>query len=238
MSKWGSIILVLLAAALGGCGGVKPTPGMSGVVVTLIAEPKTGVVQDATSIDYSALDPGVSSGPTGRMEKIDYANLGDIIVWLEPESKSTEIPPSAPLKIDPSAPIVGVQPVSVGQILLIRNTRAIFSPYVVADGDEFVLNSAPPSEAAAVTVRNPGLIEILTDPKRPPIAVLYAVPSPWVARGHSGETITFSNIRPGRYKACVCHPRLPGSIVELLLIADKVSPITLRVSVNNLAVPR
>ncbi len=232
------ILLAFVLLAAGGCGGVTPSPGMSAVVLKVSAEPKTGAPRPG--------DPGMgdyanSAAVRGQMERIDYASLDGIIVWLEHEAPAGKSlvrypAPTQPLLIDTGAIVAGVQPVAVGDVLTIRNgSAARISPYSVSDGNEFTLPPIAPGGLAQIGLgHGAGLIEILVDPAQPPIAVLYAVPSEWFALARAGETVTFNNLPPGKYTAHTWHPRLPGSTIELTLKPNETTKAAVSVSVNHL----
>ena len=58
------------------------------------------------------------------------------------------------------------------------------------------------------------MIEVLADPSQPPVATMYAVPSPWVARTRSGETVVFDDVTARVVRSRLLAPataRLDGS---------------------------
>lgn len=233
----GSLLLMPLLA--GGCGGVRPEPGTAAVVLAVGAEPKSGVKQGFTRVPVYDAAPQPPAAPAGDYERVDYSSLGDVIVWLEPAPPGARRPAPLSLTIDARNPSEAVRPASVGQEIVFRNggTEPV-SLYSVADENDFDFPPITPGGEVRYTVRAPGLIEVLADPSQPPVALVYAVPSPWVAATRSGKTVVFNGVTPGTYQALSWHPRLPGATAGLILFPGWVTRATLAVGVNRLAPDR
>jgi hypothetical protein len=237
----GFIAAVLLLALLGGAGcesATKPAPGTGALRVKVIAEPKTGYrdPQEASTYDY-----GGPSRPTetGAFERVDYASLGDIIVWLEPEGAAG--PPGTdarPLTIEFDEAKAGgdaVRAAAVGQRIVFQNRGAApANVYSGSDGNEFDLGTMPPGGRGEYGVKSAGLIEVLSDRAREPVALVYAAPTRWVALARSGGTVDFTDVPPGHYKLRSWHPRLPGHESAIDLAPDRTARATIKVSVNGL----
>lgn len=234
------VLAILLSCAfvanVVGC-EVQSGPGMATAQVHIVAQPKAGAPRQITRVPVYDAGPAPAVA-TGQYEHVDYQNLDDIIVWLESsQALAATMPQPAPLAvpIDQDHPGTKVIPVSVGQQLLFQNqsSRPV-AFYSVSDGNDFELKRLSPGDADPYVVRSPGQIEVLADPDKPPVAQLYAAPSPFVARAESGKTVTFANVPPGEYQAMSWHPRLPGASAPIALKADQASRCTLTVGVNNL----
>ena len=129
-----------------------------------------------------------------------------------------------------------VRAASVGQELVFRNRGPeALSLYSVSDDNDFDLPEIPAGGEARYTVRAAGMIEVLADPADPPVALVYAVESAWVARTRSGGRVVFGDVPPGSYEAVSWHPRLPGSTAPLTLAPGGVTRVALNVGVNALA---
>jgi hypothetical protein len=229
--------LACVALALAGCRQtVKPGPGLAALRVKVVAEPKTGVPAEDTS--GSGYDSG-GNRPPPAFETLDYSDLPDVVVWLEPTSGPAIPPavlPDANVDVNPERPAAtSVIAVSVGEKVIFHNTGPRAGGiYSVSDGNEFSVASVPPDGTAACTVRWPGPIEVLSDPARGPIAELYAAPSRWALTARSGTQVVFNNVPPGDYRLVSWHPRLPGSQTAVSLSAGAVSDATIKVGVNDL----
>jgi hypothetical protein len=129
-----------------------------------------------------------------------------------------------------------VRAAAVGQEIVLRNRGPeTVSLYSVSDDNDFDLPEISPGGEARYTVHAEGMIEVLSDPSEPPVAMVYAAPSPWVARTRSGGRVVFNDVPPGAYEAVCWHPRLPGSTVPVSLAPDAVTRAALMVGVNALA---
>ncbi len=171
---------------------------------------------------------------------VDYSDLPDIVVWLEPASGAAP-PGAAPMPdatvdVSPARPYPGrIISVSVGQKVVFHNTSSkAGAVYSVCDGNEFSLASVPPDGAGSYTIHSPGAIEVLTDPAREPMAELYAAPTRWVLPARSGAQIVFNNVPRGRYRLVSWHPRLPGTEAAVTLSVNTVTDATIKVGVNDL----
>jgi hypothetical protein len=231
----GLVITLIIASASVGCQS-GPAPGTSAARVHVIAKPKAGVKQTFARVPTYDGAPGesVRSAGGGQYERVDYSNLQDIIVWLEPAKTATSgAARGVELEIDPKRPDPTVHPASVGRVITFRNRTTRPLPlYSVSDGNDFELRPIAPGATATYTVRSEGLIELLSNPAEPPIAQVYAAPSPFVARTRSGKGVSFNDVPPGSYRVMSWHPRLPSSSTNLDLQPDKVSETTITVGVD------
>lgn len=225
------LLLALLHTTLIGCSTTHCPPlqpGMSGVEVRTVAEPKRGAHPSDSSYG--------SAGPAGAFQEIDYSDLPDVVVWAEPLNRDA-VPATSSLTTvvlgEGSSSKPPVQGVSVGSRLIFRNqTDRTQTIYSVSEGNDFDLGSIAPGGQAEYVVRSQGLIEVLSEADSQPIARLYAAPSPWVRTLRSSESACLSNLPPGEYRVACWHERLPGSQQIVSLVADKRSQVTLTVSVN------
>jgi hypothetical protein len=228
---------IILAVLLGaGCQSApRPAAGMAGLRVHVLAEPKAGAQPSAGKVTVYDTPAPVDYG---AFAKVDYSDLDQIVVWLEPVTASA--PPSfggeITVDIDPSKASRGIGGVaSVGQRIVLHNTSSSSQTiYSVSDGNEFDLESVPPGGRAEYTVRSAGLIEILTNSAKENPVQIYAAPTPWVRMTRSGESVEFNNLPPGQYRLVSWHPRLPGTQRAVTLSADRVSDASIDVTVNTL----
>jgi len=229
--------LIGLAVMVAGCGRAAPpasvalpSPGKAVLELQIVAEPKDGVSAEPA-------DPGTYVTPV--MERLDYANLPDIVVWLEPVNGSptgaTGLAP-VPVDVDPRQAAGGVAAaVTVGQKIVLHNTSSMAADfYSVSDGNDFDLGQIAPGATASYTVKSIGLIDVLTDSVRDPIVRIYAAPTSRVQLTAAGKTVEFRDLPPGQYKAITWHPRLPGSELPIVLSADQITTATAKVGVNDL----
>ncbi|HXE54194.1 MAG TPA: carboxypeptidase-like regulatory domain-containing protein [Tepidisphaeraceae bacterium] len=229
-------LLILAIGLAAGCQSAPPpAPGLAELVVHVQAQPKTGaqpppekvqVFDTPRTSDYDAF------------AKVDYSDLGQIVVWLQPLEPSAKAPsPKAiTVAIDPVKQSNGLQHVaSVGQPIILHNASlAPQTIYSVSDGNDFDFESVPPGRGVKYTARSPGLIEVLTNSPAAGAVQVYVAPSPWVRVVRSGESIRFDNLPPGQYRLVSWHPRLPGAQETITLPPGRVTDASIDVSVNSL----
>jgi hypothetical protein len=230
----GLVIAILLGASCASERGSRP--GAATAEVRVVGKPKAGVPESPAFVHVAVYDAAPAAVvPTGEFEHVDYAHLSNIIVWLEPNGAAKAAPPlSLTVELPFKAPTRFLA-ASVGQELRFHNTSKKAMPvYSVSDGNDFSLPAIPAGGTASYTVRSEGQIEVLSDPKQPPVAELYAAPSAYVAATSAGHTVTFRDVPAGGYTVVAWHPRLPGTQATLTLSADQVTRSTVILGVNSL----
>jgi hypothetical protein len=235
--KHPTLFIVLISALLAGCQSMPtPAPGLAAIRIHVVAEAKAGYTSPA---DRAALydSPGDHDLGSGAFQRVDYSGLDEIVVWVEPvtaQAKSDIAPASIDVAAKKSALAV-TRAVSVGQQLIVRNIASQAANfYSVSDGNEFDLGSIPAGGQKSYAIRSTGLIEILNDSSKDPVAEVYAAPSRWVSLARSGSSVDFTNLPPGQYKLASWHPRLPGYETILTLSPDQIAAATIKVGVNAL----
>lgn len=197
-------------------------------------------------VDYSALDDvivwlepaGAGAGDGDATTEVETTGQAASPGDAETNAAPPIIPPPSPLALDVDARVHpdDVRAAAVGQEIVFRNRGAqAVSLYSVSDDNDFDLPEIPPGGEGRYIVRAAGMIEVLADPSDPPVATVYAVPSPWVARTRSGGRVVFNDVTPGFYEAMSWHPRLPGSTALVTLAPGAVARAELNVGVNVLA---
>lgn len=231
-----NFIFAILMLPLVGCQtGPTPSIGLSGLRITVIAEPKVGVKDPGGRV-------GVYDSPAvkehGQFERVDYSALNDIVVWAEPAFPMLPQPMLPPLTIEvnPKKSVENLTGAgSIGQRLIVHNTGSTAGNfYSVSDGNEFDLGAISPNGKAEYTIKSGGLIEILSASAKDPVAQVYAATSRWVALTHSEATVDFTDLPPGQYKIYSWHPRLPGTESNVTLSPNQVAKMSIKVGVNAL----
>jgi hypothetical protein len=229
------IIVASMVLPLVGCQSAPvPSAGMAALRVKVIAEPKAGAPAESVAA-YDASPVSAASG----FERVDYSSLDEIVVWAEPaDTGPTAQPPVATVSIDVDArkPAPSLSAAAcVGQRVLVRNggSRPV-SFYSVSDGNEVDLGLIPPGGQAEYAVRSAGLIEVLCDSSKDPVALVYAAPTRWFALARAGRSVEFNDLPPGRWKICSWHPRLPGHETVVVLVPNQAATASIKVGVNGL----
>ena len=205
-----------------------PAPGTAVVELSILAEAKDGV---------KPADPGDGTYVTAVMERVDYSTLGDVVVWLERSGgAAASAPADVSVDMDASQAAGKIAAVAgVGAKVNVKNKGTGAADfYSVSDGNEFDLGTIEPGASAVFTVKSPGLIEILSDSVRDPVAKVYATQTGLVRLTSAGQSVEFRDVKPGSYKVETWHPRLPGHEISLDLPADQVTSAIVKVGVNGL----
>ena len=230
------LLILAIGLAAAGCQTTPPlAPGRADLVVHVLAQPKTGAQPPPQKV---AVFDTPAPQDYGDFAKVDYSDLGQIVVWLEPTNGPAEQKTLNPIRvdIDPSKGVSGIRHVaSVGQSIILYNASSSSQTiYSVSDGNDLDFESVPAGGQVNYSARSPGLVEILTNsPSATPVQI-YVAPSPWARLTRSGETIQFDNLPPGQYRLVSWHPRLPGSKETVTLTPDHVTDTSIDVSVNSL----
>jgi hypothetical protein len=229
------IVVVVAVFALAGCQApLKPMPGMSAVRINVRAVPKIGRPAPGKPGYDQMAEPG-----SGSLERVNYDELGDIVVWLEPIDVTRVAPPGGvPPVIDlPGKPARdGLSAVvAVGAPIIFRNAgSAPFSAYCIGDAGDINLGTLQVGAEAQTVFQSPGLVEVLCESVPDPVARIYVAPSRWVSMTRSGATVDFNNVPPGSYRIVSWHPRLPGMTTNITLAPDQFVTSSVEVSVNRL----
>jgi predicted component of type VI protein secretion system len=236
MTRRLNFIFAMLLLMLTGCQSAPHlAPGMSGLRISVIAEPKAGVKDPAAAVK-------VYDTPTARQEgafeRVDYSALHQIVVWAEPAFPTQHKVILTPVTVNVSARTSVdhlATAASVGQQLIVHNNGSTpGSFYSVSDGNAFDLGKIGPGGHGEYTIKSSGLIEILSTAVPDPVASVYAAPSGWRAMTHSGATVDFTNLPPGDYHIYSWHPRLPGTEETVSLSPGQIAKVTIKVGVNAL----
>lgn len=219
---------------------------MSGARIAVKAEPKQGYKPPSGPLSMSYArgpgggdegDPGAARDP---FRVVDYENLRDIVVWLEPRDvPGFTAPTSGPVTMDlaigqGTAPTVAAA--VGGKVHLQNRSQQTVAVYLRSDAGAITdAGTMSPGTAVAVTMTAPGAIEVLADAggeSDPLLGRIFVAPNAFVRTVRSGETIILSPAPPGRYDVHSWHPRLPGQSASVVLQPDQVSDVSVVVGVN------
>jgi len=230
----GSLLALSLGLILGCESAPTIAPGASAVRLSVQAKPKAGAPL-ASSRVY-VYDTPLGKKPHGDYEQVDYSDVNNIVVWLEPSAASKAVP-AEPVHVGflPGRIYGPMHAACVGQKLMLHNRSSHAEKlYSVSDGNEFETPIIAPDAMYEYTVRNEGPIEILADSTKEPVANVYAAKSSFVAEAHSGQVITFTDVPPGPCKIIAWHPRLPGAETTTTLVPNQLNNATIQIGVNSL----
>jgi hypothetical protein len=211
---------------------------MAAVRIRVLADPKTGYKPPADRSEYFSSSPDQSS----PYAIVDYDRLDQIVVWAEPmfpQTRADEAPRLLEVRLT-GRPAAAMPPITLarqGQPIAFSNDSkvpiALFGRWADLTRSLVFLE---PGKIAGTSLELSGLLEIVADTSDLPIARFYIAPKNSVAiLAVSGKPVDLTPLTPGKYRITCWHPRLPGSSQEIDIPADKLTQITLTVSVNNLS---
>jgi hypothetical protein len=220
-----------------GCASApKPPPGSSSLQVEVRAEPKPGVAKLNSGGGGVELGYGPdAAADTGPLSRIDYSDVEDIVVWLEPLDGQKVMSAPSIIEIDVSKRRDHVLIAPVGGTLRCVNPSArLLRAYLRGEGMFVDLGTIPAGGQTPFTFKSRGAFDIATDAADDPVATIFVAPAEWVQVGRSKHSITFNPLPPGRYKVACWHTRLPGSEQVVTLAPDSAAKATVTVTVNQL----
>jgi hypothetical protein len=166
-----SLVSLALAIFVAGCASApKPPPGMSSLYFQVFAEPKTGATKvgspGSTELGYGP-DTHAETGPLAR---IDYSEVDNIVVWLEPLD-SQKSPAPLTISTDVSKPRDHVLVTSVGGTLRCFNQGARpVRGYLRGEGTFVDLGTIPAGGEKPFTFTSRGAFDLATDGAEDPVA--------------------------------------------------------------------
>lgn len=228
------LFATLAAGALGAVGvldGCRSTPavrGGTGIAGVVRATPRKGV-GEASGGAYS--DPGAP-------ERIDYARLKGIVVWIDDLPGEAKAPPADPAASPAIASLhedrfePDVLAVAAGDPLFVRNLTAggvtLFAEGAIEE--TFV----PAGQQGEVRCSRPGPVLALAQELDLPRLHVLVAPSRRSLVLSSGDDFAF-DLPPGEHVVAAWHWRLPIVRRSVRVEAGKVSQVELVVSVDELS---
>jgi hypothetical protein len=239
-----TLFVLILALSVAGCSAApKMAPGKSAAQILVKAEPKKGFHPPTGGASYgggTADQLASPANPGGPFVTLDYANLYNIVVWLEPVAAAP--PASTPQTLTIAAPgsktpdDASVRVAAIGDKLVLQNRSQKADTFYLRDDDGTVSNigTLGAGQLVAYILKKPGPQSIVSDSLDRVIDRLFVVPSPLYKVSHCNATLTFNDLSPGQYQLKSWHYRLPGTSTSLTLAAGKVAKSTVIIGVNTL----
>ena len=225
----------LMCALAVGCAGLPdvppPTPDRGQILVRVVARKRDGVA-DPTVSCYGAPTPSADA-----YTRMDYGLLKDIAVLLTGEGLAAGGP--APAAQSLRAGVRFARDLALlgpgGRTTLsIANDRATaITLFCRSDRDGFEV-AIPARGTREVTLREPGLYDLLCDEDEQLRAQVLVATTSWAMMAPSGGWAVFDRLPPGAYTGSVIAPRLPAwrGVVSVAAGAREIREVT--VSVGNL----
>lgn len=231
-------VLILLA----GCSGLpdvpRPAPDRAQVLVHVIARKRPGVADPSRrdSYDRGPLAPGSGRG----YERVDYAGMQDIAVFLEGTGLPAGGPAPATQHLRAGArfdrDLILLAPGGRTRLAISNERGEVLTVYCRGqrDGFEAVMAAGATQD---VTLREPGLYEVLCDEDDSLRMTLLVAPTSWAATAASGGWAVFDGLPPGSYEVSAVAPRLPRWTGCVTVAAGGRGIVEASLSVGNLGGP-
>ena len=239
MNRATATTLLLLATALHpGCGDAAPAgpaKGKANLVVTVVAQPKTGA-KGFRNYKPSEADKAAAAASTGDFELVDYEHLDGIVVWFEtPTATDGSSASTVKVAVKAKPDKVELFAVSLGDSVTFENTGPRrLRLYSVSEGNEFDLGETAPGDIASHAFTSPGLVDVLDGNTFDVIARIFVAAGRGARVVHPGTATTFRDLDPGGYRVVAWHERLPGAERDVTLAADATREVDLLIGVNAL----
>lgn len=233
-----ALTLAAFVSLFSGCASnLHPAPGCGALRVEIKAQPKAGFRDAGGGAAYG--DDGQPLVRPGY-ERVDYRNLGDIVVWLtpsEPASQPAAEPKAVTLKL--SAALRADHPPVIatgrgGTLTVVNDTQSAEQVFSVTPPNHFNIAEIPAGMAASLTLREPGTLDLLVGSRETPVATVFVAPTRWVQGVRSGSAATFTDVPPGPCTVSAWHPRFPRSTSTVEVVMGESQTISLTVGVNAL----
>jgi hypothetical protein len=226
-----SVALISLSCA--GTGGGSGAIDIPTLLVSVRAESKAGWVDPRKQSDYAGLRPGESRA----YETIDYAQVDDVVVWVEPlgEQAGAFSSSGGSISIDLGSPQTNLRVAGRGAIWAFRNsTGRVIDIYLRTEEGKVVSLGAMPGPGRSVSPNVQGLVEVMAVDQPEPLARIYVAPTAFVRLASTKEPVRFFGVPPGRARIVAWHPRLPGATTEVNIAADRETRAAVTIGVNSL----
>jgi plastocyanin len=227
MSLRPRLVLILLFAATA---AQLPAGSISG---TVRAKPPTG------ALPAGAEGRAYESRRYKYVEKIDYDNLRDFVVYIDqvvPEAAGTA-PVLATVtttqkdaNFDPH-----VLPVAVGSTVRWPNEDEIFhNVFSMSEAQQFDLGYYKKERVPEVTFTRPGVVDVFCAIHTKMHCIILVVPNRYFAKADARGRFTIPNVPAGTYKVRAWHERFPGKTMELTVPASGEAKVEFTLSLGDL----
>jgi plastocyanin len=200
--------LIAICAALSVASAASSAGTITG---TVHAEGKAGANQAGAGGNYE-------SRKLKFVERVNYAELRDFVVYIDQAVSFKFEPPSKPLKVAQKDGTFTphVLPVLVGSVVEWPNNDDIFhNVFSISDPKPFDLDLYNAPEIKRVTFEKPGRVDVFCSIHTRMNCVILVLENPYFAVTDAKGKYTIANIPPGIYKLKAWHERLPSQVQEI-----------------------
>jgi len=207
---------------------------LASIVLTLL----TGVPADAGTISGSVRaqgKEGADKDSTGGkydsrkfkfIERINYAELKDFVVYIDQAPAEKPAPPSRPVQVITTKRVTQkgamfsprVLPVVVGTTVEWPNKDEIFhNVFSISDAKQFDLGLYKDPEVKQVVFDKPGRVDIFCSIHSSMNCIVLVLETPHFCATDDKGHYSIANVPPGKYRLKAWHDRLPSQLKEITI---------------------
>jgi plastocyanin len=204
--------------------------GAGTIVGTVHAEGKAGADQAAAGGKYE-------SRKLKFVERVNYAELRDFVVYIDQAAPFKFEPPAKPLKVAQKDGIFmpHVLPVLVGSVVEWPNNDDIFhNVFSISDPKPFDLDLYNAPEIKRVTFEKTGRVDVFCSIHTRMHCIILVLENPYFAVSDAKGRYTIANIPPGIYKLKAWHERLPSQVQEITVPEQGETKVDFTLGITNL----
>jgi len=203
---------------------------------TVRAQGKEGATQDAAGGKYD-------SRKFKFVERINYAELRDFVVYIDETPAKAPAPPAEPVQVVTTKKITQkgamfsphVLPVVAGTTVEWPNNDEIFhNVFSISDAKQFDLGLYKHPEIKRVTFDKPGRVDVFCSIHAAMNCVILVLPTPHFAGTDDKGRYSITNVPPGTYKLRAWHERLPSQVKEITVPDNGEVKVDFTLGITNL----
>jgi plastocyanin len=219
--------IITICAAL----SIAAAASRAGTIVGAVhAEGKAGADQAAAGGKYE-------SRKLKFVERVNYAELRDFVVYIDQAAPFKFEPPAKPLKVAQKDGIFtpNVLPVLVGSVVEWPNNDDIFhNVFSISDPKPFDLDLYNAPEIKRVTFEKTGRVDVFCSIHTRMHCIILVLENPYFAVTDAKGKYTITNIPPGIYKLKAWHERLPSQVQEITVPEQGETKVNFTLGITNL----
>jgi plastocyanin len=177
------------------------------------------------------------------VERVNYAELRDFVVYIDQPPAEAPTPPAAPVQVITTRRITQkgamfsphLLPVVVGTTVEWPNNDEIFhNVFSISDPKQFDLGLYKHPEIKRVTFDKPGRVDVFCSIHTAMNCVVLVLPTPHFAATDEKGRYAITNIPPGTYKLKAWHERLPSQVKEIVVTDNAETRADFTLGITNL----
>ena len=203
---------------------------------TVRAQGKEGAAQDAAGGKYD-------SRKFKFVERINYAELRDFVVYIDEPPAQTPTPPPEPVQVVTTKKVTQqgamfsphILPVVAGTTVEWPNSDEIFhNVFSISDAKQFDLGLYKHPEIKRVTFDKPGRVDVFCSIHAAMNCVILVLPTSHFASTDDKGRYSITNMPPGTYKLRAWHERLPSQAKEITVPDNGEVKVDFTLGITNL----